>query len=424
MQDMETASEDKVVSIASTVSEPIHSPSGPYLQMAYYAVAGFSFWAILMIQLPMIDKYFGGPDVVFYVTFAYGLSSNLIRVYLLWYGARTKSSQARQMQHLIIYGSALTALFLIAYPISMVLLGTDNGRIGFWVAIVLSAMVGLWNSLLMNAGFNLMSLAPEKSASFFLLAQTATGVVTWPLIMLTRFLVDLTTRAGDQTDLIVAAISFSIAACVVAGCVPLYLKKTRNHIVFINVLGPDACVTPAVSPSALSNNTQLKQVFKAIQTPALCVWMCGVLTFCVFPSQVSRWFPLGEFETAIYRSFLIYMFSVNDTIGRTLPRLFPKVVGMSDKIFWTFTIGRGALLAPLFLVSSKTVSDLFSFDWFRLVLIITFAVTNGVNFATCNICGPKRVQTADKIHAGTILSLMAVNGVFIGTLLGIGLKQI
>ena len=33
-------------SIASTVSEPVRSPPGPYWQMVYYAVSGFFFWYV------------------------------------------------------------------------------------------------------------------------------------------------------------------------------------------------------------------------------------------------------------------------------------------------------------------------------------------------------------------------------------------
>ena len=75
-------------------------------------------------------------------------------------------------------------------------------------------------------------------------------------------------------------------------------------------------------------------------------------------------------------------------------------------------------------MTSNRTASLFTYDWFRLILIVLFGISNGSNFSTSNIVGPKRVQVADKIHAGTILSLVAVNGVFIGTLLGIGLKYI
>lgn len=419
-------SKELSVSIASTASEPTKAPTGPYWQMAYYAVAGFFFWAILIIQLPMIDKYFGGNDVVFYITFAYGVASNVIRVFLLWYGARTKSSQGTQMKNLVLFGSAFTALSMIAFPISMAIMGTDNGHVSVWIAIFLSAKVGLWNSLLMNAGFNLMSLAPEKSANFFLLAQTFTGVVTWPLLIFLRYIVK-SAGGGSETDIIVAAISFSLASGVVLGCIPLYLFKTRHHSVFVNVLGPTASRAPTPEMYRDSPNSgfaRLASVFKTIFTPAMSVWLCGLVTFSVYPSQISRWYPDGDFEVSIYRSFLAYCFAICDTVGRSLPRFVPQLLKASDKFFWILTISRAIVFVPMFLLCSKTVSEFFSNDYVRLGIMIVFAISNGMNFSTPNMIGPRRVQTADKIHAGTILSLMAVNGVFIGTMLSLGLKVI
>jgi len=422
-------------SIASTVSEPVRAPQGPYWQMVYYAVSGFFFWAILMVQLPMIDDYFGGPEVVFYIIFAYGLASNLIRVYLLWYGSSTKSSQACQMRNLIIYGSALVSITMLFYPISMALMGTDQPRLGFWVGVTLASLMGLWVSLLMNAGFNLMSLAPEKSASFFLLGQTATGIVTWPLLLLLRFLVEKA-GGGAKTNLYVAAISFSSAAVVVAGTIPLYLLKTRHHAVFAAVLldreSPlkseemDVESAKPQTPKITQTLDRIKSVFFTIMTPAICAWMAGAITFSVFPSQLSRWFPHtpDQYETAVYRSFLSYTFSIADMVGRMLPRFIPGLLKMSDKLFWILTPIRGVIFIPMFLFSSKQTAELFTFDWFRLVLILGFGITGGANFSAVNMVAPKRIQQADKLHAGTILSLMAINGVFVGTLIGLGLKYI
>ncbi len=187
----------------------------------------------------MIDKYFGGPEVVFYITFVYGLSSNLVRMYLLWYGSRTKTSQARQMRDMVVYGAALVSVTMLLYPVSMALIGTENSTLGFSVGIILTIFMGLWVFLLMNHGFNLMSLATEKSASFFHLGQTATGIITWPLLLLLRFGVEKA-GGGDNTDINVAALSFPAIAVLGAGCIPLYLFITR-HLDSEYGRGEDAC---------------------------------------------------------------------------------------------------------------------------------------------------------------------------------------
>ncbi len=221
-------------------------------------------------------------------------------------------------------GASLTAFFMLGYPIAMALLGTENDEEGFWVAIWLAGMVGLWTSLIVNAGFGLMSMAPAKSANFFLTGQTVIGVLTWPFLILLRLAVTrIAGESNNRTDLIIAAISFTVAAAVVAGSVPMYLMKTRHHPVF------------AQSYVSGSNWEDIKMVFRAIRTPALCAWICGIGTWCVFPGQVSRWHPSAKdsYDTALYRSFLVYMFSIAEMIGRSSPQIFPKMLKVSDFFF-------------------------------------------------------------------------------------------
>ena len=409
---------------ASSAALEESSSAGPYWQMMYFGIAGFFFWSILIIQMPMIDKYFGGPEVAFYVTVAYGLTSNCFRLFYVWYAANTKTSQAIQMRNLIILGGSLTALFMIAYPIAMAVLGTDKEHAGYWIGVSLAGVVGLWTSLLVNAGFGLMSMAPSKSANFFLTGQTVIGVLTWPLLILLRLVViKATGEVNDRTDLIVASLSFSIAATVVAGSIPLYLFKTRHHPVFAKSLLHD---TVALKSSPKSNWGDMKEVFWIIMTPAVCAWLCGVGTWCVFPGQVSRWNPSTEnaFESAIYRSFLLYMFSIAEMIGRSSPQLIPKLLALSNQFLWTFTVGRCLVFIPIFILTSKCIPELFSYDAFRLVLVILFGFVNGANFATCNMIAPRRIEPALKMHAGTLLSLVAINGKFMGTLFGLALKYI
>jgi hypothetical protein len=71
---------------------------------------------------------------------------------------------------------------------------------------------------------------------------------------------------------------------------------------------------------------------------------------------------------------------------------------------------RGAIFIPLFLLSSKQTSPFLMRDEFRLALIVVFGVANGANFSAVNMVAPKRIQQAEKMHVGTLLTLMAVDG--------------
>lgn len=411
MEEVETLSK------ASVESEPVVQTTGPYWQMAYYAVSGFFFWAILIILVPFVDVYFGGAGVIFYITFSYGLCSNIVRLVLIYYSNGTKKSTGSQMKSLIIFGASLTGLTMAAFPLSMSVLGPDNGNTGFWVCIVLSSGMGVFNSLLMNAGFGLMSMAPEKSAAFFLLGQTMTSVLAWPVVIALREII-YALGGSTQTGYYMALVALLIASLITIGAIPLYLLKTQHHPVFANLLES--------SRPIIASHTIL-EVLKIIRVPAGAGWLSGVLTFMVFPSQVGLWVPFGgsaPYDTALYRSFLIYIYSVSDTIGRALPRFFPGMKNIADRPFILGTIMRGVILVPLILLSSTRSIEFLAYDWMRLVLIALFGISNGANFALSNILGPAKVEPSDKMHAGTILSFTAINGLFVGSLIGIGIKQI
>ena len=416
----------------STISEPVIPPQGPYWQMVYYAVSGFFFWSLLMVQIPFIDKYFGGTRVIFYITFCYGLSSNLIRIFLISYYAKSKHSTARRLADLINYGSVLTGLTMAAFPITMAILGTDYPLTGFWICIVLTCCMGLFNSLLMNAGFSLMSLAPEKSATFFLLGQTTTSVVAWPMIIGLRYAVQAL-GGGDSTNFIVAVATLTFASIFCFGAIPLYHYKTRHHPVFSQILNDHIPTTTSdpplsdASPKSLFPPKSVLEVFKIVIVPCLCGWGSCIVSFSVFPGQVGLWFPSWTdafYDTPLYRSFLIYSYAVADTIGRMIPRYSIKLRNIRDKPFVIGTVSRAFIFIPLFLMSSMNIWFVFSNDVFRLLLIFAFAITNGINFNLSNMLAPKLVQAQDKMNVGTLLAFGAINGMFLGALISLGLVQV
>jgi len=407
------------------VSESMKDSQGPYWQMVYFAVSGFFFWSLLMVQIPFIDDYFGGTRVIFYITFCYGLTSNLIRIFLIWYYVKSAHTTARRLANLINYGSILTGLTMAAFPVTMAILGTDYPNAGFWICISLTCFMGFFNSLLMNAGFSLMSLAPEKSATFFLLGQTTTSVVAWPLIIGLRYSVQAL-GGGERTNFIVAVATLSFAAIFCCGAIPLYHFKTRRHPVFAHILN-DYDSRPDHVPSSPKPPKSMLEVFRVIIVPCLCGWGSCIVSFSVFPGQVGLWFPSwadAPYDVAMYRSFLIYSYSVADTIGRTIPRFSANLRNVKNKPFLIGTISRAICFIPLFLMSSMKVWLVLANDWFRLCLIFFFGITNGINFNLSNMIAPKLVEAQDKMNVGTLLAFGAINGMFLGALISLGLVQV
>jgi hypothetical protein len=399
---------------------------GPYMQMVYYAVVGFLFNTLVVTQLPLISEYYGGSTVLFYILFFYGGTSNIIRVYLLWHYSRFPASTAERLSKLIHVGSIFTALTLFLYPISMTLLGKSKGDTGFWICLGLAALAGISNSLLINAGFTFMSLAPRKSAHFFLLGQGALQVVSWPLLMILHIIVDKL-GGGQDTNYIVAMLTLCAAGVVTLGAIPLYRCQTRHHAVFAPVLLDYTINQTNLDGSEPSQFRILLAVFRKIMIPATCGWIATLFTFMMYPSQISAWFPhdgsAAPYRTDQYQSFMIYIFAVADTIGRFVSKFISPTSLLSGPKFFALTCIRGIVLCPLILLSSMKIPEVLTIDWVRLILIIAFGFSFGINYSLATMMAPGKVESKDRMTVGTILSFVIINACFIGAMIGIGLKH-
>lgn len=386
---------------------------GPYWQMGYYGMVGFLFASLFVNQVPFIDEYFGGPSVLSYIYLAYGMSSNIVRIILIYYGNISEATFGSQLSWLVIYGGILTGLVFFMFPLSMFIIGKTD--MGFWICLLLSVMMGTFNSFLRNVGFGLMSMAPEKSAIFFLVGQSMTGVITWPLLILLRYLF----KSFDSRDIIVATITLTLAGLITLGIVPLYFYKTRTASKFVDIL-------KMKPPKSLPGT--LLTVFRKIFGPAFCGWICLAMTFCLFPSQVTRWSPYhGEdsaYTRAEFHSFLIYVFSVSETVGRAVTKSIPSLKRVGNSVFTIITVSRGLVFIALFLMASNNIPHFFSLDWVRLILLVGLGATAGLNYTLANILAPKRVSVEDKMQVGTILSFIGTNGSFVGAMIGLGLCRV
>lgn len=400
---------------------------GPYLQMILYAIAGFFFTTVVVTQLPLISEYFGGPSVLFYILFAYGGTSNVVRVYLLWHYSRFPASTAERLSTLVHVGAVATAAALFLYPISMCILGKNNEGMGFWVCLILAGLAGISNSLLMNAGFTFMSIAPQKSAMFYLVGQGCAQVVSWPTLILLHLVVKQL-GGGTQTNFIVAVITLVVAGIMTLGLIPLYRLRTRTHPVFSNILMDFSVRSTSMDSSprrGVSQKDLMIRVFKKVFVPAICTWLVCFFTFMVYPSQISRWTPTegAPYGPDHFQSFMIYIFAVADTAGRYLSRGLLKWAA-PDWRFVLTTIIRGVVLCPMVVLSSYHLPEWLSADASRLVLMIVFGFSQGINFTLATMMAPSLVEKKDKMTVGTILSFVVINGCFLGSLVGIGLKHL
>ena len=408
---------DVETSDLSTMKDEPRQPEAK-MHMMFYGISAVLFWSILLIQIPFISNYFGGVAVLFWVPLMYGLASNISRVVLMYFHSSTKGSTGSKLAQLVHWGASFTALGMFLFPVAMAAIGVDHPDIGFWICMAITAMVGFFNSFLVTGGFALMSIAPKGSGQFFLLGLTATGVVTWPFMMLLR-LVTESAGAGDNTSFIVAIVSLVVTGVLCLSAVPVYKFCTS-----VNPFFRDQLVrTPDQSVQA-----GLFATFRKVWLPVVTMWVSRVATFALYPGMIGLWTPVSDaYSASEYQSFLIYMGPLSDTIGQLMYRYTRFFDRVGVKGLAVITVVRAAILIPLFLLSAKfdQTGSAISSDGFRCFLMFLFSFSMGINYSIGNAIAPQMVSsTEEKFTVGVILSFAAMNGLFVGSLVGIGFKEL
>jgi hypothetical protein len=378
------------------------------------------FWAIIMSQLPYIAHFFGGTKVFFWLPFVYGMASNFARLSLMLLHSVDKRATGSKLSQLVTWGASGTTIGLVAFPVSMVIVGDSNPNIGFAVCLILSSVVGTFNSLSVTGGFALMSLVPKGMGQFYLLGLTVTGIVTWPFMIGVRAIASAA-GGGSSTGLIVAIISLGMAAILCFASIPVYLRYTSKNPLLRAQLEGDSSVLETTKAG-------LTSTFRQVWVPVTALWVARVSTFALYPGMIGLWSPQSSdsYTKDFYQSFLIYLGPLSDTIGQVVYRFTPWFQRLGVGALVVITAVRAAIILPLFILSAKLdgTDSVVSSDWFRMGLMFFFSFSMGINYSLGNAVVPQAVNsTEERFTAGVILSFVATNGLFIGSLVGIGLKE-
>ena len=392
--------------------------------MLFYGVSCVLFWSVFIMQLPFVAPYFGGVKVMFYVSMVYGLSSNISRVVLMMMHNRSTSLVSARIHRLVYLGASMTALGMFMFPICMAVLSKNHPTLSFWICLGITALVGAFNSLLVTGGFALMSLAPKGSGQFFLIGFTLTGIITWPFIVLLRLISEAAGTSGDSTTLVVSIISLSITGVLCLLSIVMYRFRTSKNPYFITQLESEG---DAIIAGGRKNG--IIAIFRKIWSVVLSLWFTRVITFALYPGLIGLWTPHGSipFAKSLYQSFLLYLGPVSDTIGQLVFRFTPLGNRLGERAMTFLTVGRGLILIPLFVLSAKfdETNSVLAQDWFRVLLMFAFSFSMGINYSLGNALAPARFESPDdKYTVGVILSFVAMNGLFIGSLVGIGFKEL
>ena len=143
------------------------------------------------------------------------------------------------------------------------------------------------------------------------------------------------------------------------------------------------------------------------------------ITFLIYPGTLleTRFDFLNNNKSskAWFNLIMLTLFSIGDTLGRFLGGIF-KIFGPKTVIF--FTLSRLIFVATSVLIQlQESPGWLFRSDWFRLVNMFLFSVTNGYNITIVLVYAPQQVDIANKERVGLLANFHAASGWWIGAML-------
>jgi len=369
-------------------------------------------WTTILVYLPVLESVLGGVLFSFAVGIAMGLACNIVRFLVVVFGRKFTFTIR------VYYGSCFSALFTLGYfVIYLVPVSVDSAAptgaesIGFWMGLLVALLGGAGNAQLMSTGYGVASIVSVERPignSLFFFGQAAAAACCWPVKRL------IETMTSDETVQIgLAMIAIAIISLSV---IPVFLVKIQR------MTGDDDLRT--------ANQTLSWENARKILTnawlPYLCLWMTYFCTNLVTPGQLTVWsLPVTTSSSAyltdpkMYRSLCSYTHLLSDAVGKSIPVLVsanPERIRRLMSSKWApvsiagMTICRLGLLVLFFLPPLDV--------WSRFSFLTIFGLLNGVLASVCLSLSTFRADKKDKDIAGYINSFIIINGLFIGSLIG------
>jgi hypothetical protein len=211
---------------------------------------------------------------------------------------------------------------------------------------------------------------------------------------------------------------FAIAALSVALAIAAYalLKKARRSQPYLDDLKQRS------QQGGAANKTSYSSIHSRVWLVGLALCVNMIITSACFPGLVAE---IKSTDPALNKTkwfsiFCVLCFVIGDSAGRFSPYF---VKNIAQK----FTDGRLLLLVfarviffGLFWICIQP--RIIQSDPLVYLIVVAFSLSNGVAVSGCSAAGPYRVETpAEKRLAGTFMSLCLNLGIFLGSLLAVGL---
>lgn len=237
----------------------------------------------------------------------------------------------------------------------------------------------------------------------FFVGQSFAGLIPGPAILITRTVANWSN--SELTPAIVGIWNTSFNAVFCLSMIPVYLiwvSKSAAKLREISRFSID------------DENRSFWEVFrKYIFKESICIYLIALVTFAIYPRILLKWEPAPDSwfdETSSYQTFMIYLSTIFDIIGITIP-LWHSVPSQ----FIAPLTGIRVFFIPLFWLAGQ--SNCMN-DWYRIFLVAAISFSGAILFGSLLNSTPNLVPAPLQDIVGYISSLCFAFGITSGGLCG------
>jgi len=288
------------------------------------------------------------------------------------------------------------------------------------MGLVLTTGMGIFNAIHLSASCALASSVSVDALDYMSLGTALAGLAGWPLVLLIDFTftkLGLSTETtikspASQVESMTVLVVFIIAALVCTCFIPYYIVEMQSDYKVL--------VDEDANKLAVEKRKSILDVLSTVFGTGLIAWLILFITFLVFPSQVLKWKPSFSHYpgagTFFYSNMLIYTFQIFDVIGRYMSMLRGR---LTSSFVMNLTWPRIFIALMFFLCTLNY--GFFRGDAARLVIVGLFALTNGLLISWVFRFGCEQAGPSGADAAGSIISFFLVNGIFVGSMIALGI---
>jgi len=354
------------------------------LKFGLYGIVNLLSYSVIYSLLPDIKKVLN-DDIESYASIGYGVAAAIGQIVGILVAHKIRVNKFVPYTYVTLCIPTLVYGLLVWIP--------DTWKLrAAVVAMCFLGVVGASQQLFVSG---MAAASSGDSLLFFYVGQSFSGLISYPIVLGIRALVERSFPAPDDRYVLLGSALVCVGLCMLVAIIYLSSDRDRDSLDIATEMGDLGFIW---------------RVFRVINTLFFSVVFVTFVSFAVYPRDICSWMPgIGSLfsDTARYQSALIYIAIAFD------------VAGMLVTIWiWSFpasTVPWLSAFRVLFVILFWIAGwDYFVYDSIRFPLVILMALSGSMVFGSAVHAASGRVYENQQYAVGQLLSLAFSLGIAFG----------